>query len=290
MAILYYIIFAIIYLISLLPFRALYLFSDFLNLVLFRMLGYREEIVLTNLRRSFPEKSSAEIQRIRKSFNRYFCDLIVESVKTLSISPASLSKRVHFQNKSLFEKYYEANQSLILVLGHLGNWELMGAAFAPLPYHKLFVIYHPLRNQIFDRLLYYMRTRLGNDLYPMKETFQGMVANRDQVTATAFIADQTPSPVNAYWTTFLHQDTPVYTGTERIAQKLGYPVIYMSTRMPKRGTYLIEAKVITDHPNETKPGEISEQHTRMLEQDILEQPEIWLWTHRRWKHHKRQTN
>ncbi len=129
-----------------------------------------------------------------------------------------------------------------------------------------------------------MRTRLGNKLYAMNDALRGMLRDRDKVTATAFIADQTPSPEGAYWTTFLHQDTPVFKGTEKLATKLNYPVLYVSVFRPKRGTYTIELELLTDNPKSCQENDISEMHTRRLQKDILLQPEIWLWTHKRWKH------
>jgi len=129
-----------------------------------------------------------------------------------------------------------------------------------------------------------MRTRLGNRLYAMNETLRGMVRDRKELTATAFIADQTPQPNGAYWTTFLNQDTPVFTGTEKIAQKFKYPVIYIAIKRPKRGLYEMSAELLVEHPENTTENEISELHTKRLERDIVENPEIWLWTHRRWKH------
>ncbi len=282
----YYLLFGPLFLLSLLPLRILYLLSELLNIFLFKFVRYRNNVIHGNLSRSFPNKSAEEIKGLQKSFQRYFCDLIFETLKTLSISPKQVSKLVKFKNLHLFEKYYSKGQSIIIVLGHHGNWELIGAAFAPLPYHNLYIIYHPLNNRTVERLIYHMRTRLGNKLYTMKGTMRGMLANRHETTATAFIADQTPSPDRAYWTTFLNQDTPVFMGTEKIAQKLNYPIIYMSIRRPKRGHYIVTARELTDAPRQIPEYQISATHTQWLEEDIRSQPEIWLWSHRRWKHQR----
>ena len=240
----FYLALPFIYLISLLPFWLMYRLSDFFFVVLYYGLSYRKKVVLTNLRNSFPEKSEQEIQAIARRFYRYFCDLILETLKSLTISPQQVKKRLTFEGLEVLAQYYEKKQSVILILGHLGNWELAGARFAVEPIHQLFVIYRPLKNKYFDRLVYHMRTRLGNKLYPMKGTFKGMVGNRKEVTATAFIADQTPSPDNAFWLNFLHQDTPVFLGTERIAQKFNYPIIYTSVKRPKRGHYRRNGTII----------------------------------------------
>ncbi len=288
-ALIFYLALPFIYLISLLPFWLMYRVSDFLFVVLYYGLSYRKKVVLTNLRNSFPEKSEQEIQVIARRFYRYLCDLILETLKSLTISPRQVKKHLTFEGIEVLQHYHEKKQSVIVVLGHFGNWELAGARFAVEPIiHQLFIIYRPLKNKYFDRLFYHMRTRLGNKLYPMKEATRGMVNDRKDLTSTAFIADQTPSPDNALWLTFLNQDTPVFLGTERLARKLNYPIIYIAAKRPKRGHYCIEMELLFDQPKDTAENEITIAHTKRLEKDIIAQPEIWLWTHRRWKHKRQQ--
>jgi KDO2-lipid IV(A) lauroyltransferase len=285
-AIFYYLSLPFLYLIAYLPFRIMYLFSDFLYLLIYRVFGYRKKIVTENLQNSFPEKSAAEIDKIRRDHYRYFCDLSLEIIKSLTISPAELKKHFVHDDLSVFERFYKEKQSIILVMGHLGNWELAGAFFSQFPLHQLYVIYHPLASKHFDQLFYHMRTRSGIKLYPMKESFKGMVKNRKDITATAFIADQTPRPDNAHWMTFLNQDTAVFKGTENIAKKLDYPVVYISVIREKRGVYRLGVELLAEHPNELTENELTELHTRRLERDIIKYPETWLWSHRRWKHKK----
>lgn len=283
-AIAYYIALPFLYFISILPFRVLYILSDFIYFIIFTVIGYRKKVVYENLRNSFPEKSEADIDKIARKFYKFFCDLVLETLKTLTVGEKGVRKHVKFDDVSLFEKYKAQNQSVIIVMGHLGNWELGGARVAVEDLHRLHVIYHPLSNKYFNSLIVHMRTRLGNRLYEMNGTLRGMVRDRKELTATAFIADQTPQPNGAYWTTFLNQDTPVFTGTEKIAQKFKYPIIYISIKRPKRGLYKMSAELLVEHPENTSENEISELHTKRLERDIVENPEIWLWTHRRWKH------
>ncbi|MBA3900088.1 MAG: lysophospholipid acyltransferase family protein [Bacteroidetes bacterium] len=285
-AFIYYISYPIIYLVSLLPFRVLYFISDGLYFLIYRLLAYRKKVVIANLRNSFQEKSGQEIEAICREFYRYFCDFILETIKTLTITPKSVKKHVKFSDTSIFKKFYEQGQSVVLVMGHYGNWELAGARFALEPYHQLYVIYHPLSNKYFEKLVYHMRTRLGNKLYAMNDALRGMIRDKGKITTTAFIADQTPAPKGAYWTTFLNQETPVFTGTAKIAKKLGYPIIYASVKRPKRGLYSIEIEILVEKPAEKDENEITEIHTKRLEKDIFANPEIWLWTHRRWKHKK----
>lgn len=281
----YYLALPFLYGIAVLPFPVLYFLSDLLRFVLFTVIGYRRKVVLTNLRNSFPQKSEAEILRIAADFHQWFCDLVVETLKTLTISPNVLKERVEFTGTELLRDFAAKNQSIIIVLGHFGNWELAGARYsAEVGLPQLYVIYHPLQNKHFDGLMYRMRTRLGTKLYTMRETSKAMLRDRPLNTATAFIADQTPSPERAYWMTFLEQDTPVFQGTEALSRKLDYPVVYISITRPKRGYYRMVAETLVEDPRRTKEGEITEIHTRRLERDIRNYPDLWLWTHRRWKH------
>ena len=243
---------------------------------------------MMNLKNSFPEKTSNELKEIEYKFYRYFCDLILETIKSLTISESELKRRLVFEDLEVFRKYHDKNQSIIIVMGHWGNWELGGARFALEPLHRLFVIYHPLKNKRFNGLIYYMRTRFGNGLYAMKDTIRGMIKDKDQLTATAFIADQTPSPKNAYWMQFMNQDTPIFTGTGKIAIKMKYPVVYVGIKKTKRGYYKISLEDLVPNPTLVNADEILATFTKRLEKDIISQPETWLWTHKRWKH-KRET-
>lgn len=283
-AIIYYLTLPLIYLISSLPFKVLYFISDVLYVSIYHLLGYRKKVVRKNLKNSFPALDAVQLLSLEKKFYHYFTDLILESLKTLTISAKTLQKHVSFSGSEVFEKYKSQDKSVVIVMGHQGNWELAGAIFSLEKAHQLYVIYHPLKNKYFDKMVYHMRTRLGNKLYAMKNTVRGMVQNRGELTATAFIADQTPSPKGAYWTTFLNQDTPVFSGTAKLAKKFDYPVVYASVKRPRRGQYEVVVEELVDKPSEFTEDEISEMHTKRLEKDINESPEIWLWSHRRWKH------
>lgn len=279
-------LYGLLYLLSLLPFPLLYAVSDFVCFFLFRVFGYRKGVVVKNLQRSFPEKSPEEIDRLAADFFHYLCDLFLEMFKTLSISRESMLRhcRMSPETLALFKKLAEEEKSLILVCGHYGNWEWAGNTFSMLCPQRLSVIYHPLSNPAFDRLMYTMRTRFGTGLIEMNSTFRTMVKQKGTLTATAFIADQTPFPERAYWTRFLNQDTPVFMGPETIARKMNYPIVYTSVQRERRGYYLIHAELLVENPAATAEGEISELHTRRLERDIVSHPEIWLWSHKRWKY------
>jgi KDO2-lipid IV(A) lauroyltransferase len=284
----YYLAYPFLYLLSISPFWLLYLLSDLLYLLLYYIIGYRKEVVLENLYNAFPEKSKIEIKELSKKFYKYLCDLFLETFKTLTISKKEMLKRCRMTEEAqlAFAKPAAEGRNVIIVMGHFGNWEWSGNSFSIVCRQQLFVIYHALSNKYFDGLIYRMRTRFGTKLFEMNDTFRSMAKNKNILSATAFIADQTPSPVGAYWTKFLNQDTPVYWGTERIAKKFNYAVVYVSVKKVKRGYYDVSAETLVEDSEKTTEGEISELHTRRLEKDILEQPETWLWSHRRWKYKK----
>ncbi len=269
----------------------MYGISDFCFLLIYYVIGYRKKVVYTNLKNSFPEKTHEEIKKIERKFYRYLCDLFLETFKTLTIGKKQLLKRVQFSDKAtaIYNTLRAENRSSIMVLGHYGNWEICGAAFSCYVPEQVRVIYHPITNKQFDGLMYKMRSKAGTKLIAMKDTLREMVRTRNELTVTAFIADQTPPPESAYWTTFLNQETPVFWGTEKIAQKLNFAVVYVTINRPKRGLYVVESELIFNQPKNTIEGEISEKHTQLLERDIKNCPEIWLWSHRRWKHKKPRT-
>jgi KDO2-lipid IV(A) lauroyltransferase len=188
--------------------------------------------------------------------------------------------------EKLFKQLAKENKNLILVMGHKGNWEWAGNTFSLCCDHKLYVIYHPLSNPYFNAFFRKMRERFGTRLIPMKDTYREMVKNRNELNAMGFIADQSPDPNTAYWMNFLNQDTPVFMGTEKIAQKIQNPIVFISVKKIKRGYYTMVAELLKTPPYADPKGAITETHTRKLESDILDQPEIWLWTHRRWKHQR----
>lgn len=285
-AIIYYLTLPFIYLLSLLPFRLLYIIADGLYFLLYYVIGYRREVVNANLKNSFPEKTTDEITRLEKIFYRYYCDLLLETFKTLTISPKKMLQHCKLDPAAdnLFKQLAAEHKNIIIVMGHKGNWEWAGNTFSLCCQHQLYVIYHPLTNKYFNSLICKMRQKFGTRLIPMKNTFRDILKNRQELSATAFIADQSPNPASAHWMNFLHQDTAVFMGTEKIAQKIKYPIVFVSVKKLTRGYYLLMAEVLQAPPYSGTEGSITETHTRKLESDIMEQPETWLWTHKRWKH------
>jgi len=268
------------------PFPVLYLFSDFLYFVLYYVIRYRKKVVLQNLRNAFPGKTDKEINRICKGFFHHLCDMMLEVIKLLTISKKSILKHCHFDpvSKALLEKLAKEDKSIILVMGHIGNWEWAGHPYSLLLKHQLYVLYHPVANKYFDKLMYRIRTKNGTKLIPMNSAYKEMLRHKDELTTTVFIADQTPQPKSAHWTTFLNQETPVFKGTEVIAKKMNFAVVYGRVKKVKRGYYEMSAELLTENPASLPDGQLTEMHTKRLEQDILAQPETWLWSHKRWKH------
>jgi KDO2-lipid IV(A) lauroyltransferase len=292
-ALLFYLVWPFLYLISILPFPLLYGFSSFVYLILYRLIGYRRKVVAANLRLSFPEKSDYERLILEQKFYRYFCDIILEVVKTFTISSKTLLKHCSFDAEStaLLNRLHAEKKNLIFVLGHYGNWEWGNCAFSCSQKHKLWGLYHPLKNRHFDRLMYNMRARFGTGLIPMKETqvYVDRLKNNDEPFGLGFIADQTPRPEKAHWMEFLNQDTPVFLGTERYSHQLNYPVVYISIQCIGRGYYAMKADLLVDDPTALTENTITEMHTRKLEEAIRRQPEFWIWTHKRWKHKRPQS-
>ena len=202
-----------------------------------------------------------------------------------SLSEAEIKRRCPLTPESveLMNDFYSSKINTIIVMGHVGNWELANYAFNLHCKNDLYAIYKPLSNDYFDLLIRKLRSRWGTNVISIDDVTE--VMNKYEMTgnATGFIADQRPAPENAYWTIFLNQETPVFRGTEILARRLGYPVVYLSTKRIKRGYYQVHIETLIEQPKSTQKDEISEIHTRRLEQDIIEQPEAWLWTHRRWR-------
>lgn len=276
-----------IYLVSLLPKPLLYAFSDIVYLLLFRVIGYRKNVVLENLRNAFPEKSDKEIHEICVKYYRYLCDLLLETFKTLTINRKNIGKYCYLDKESeaLFADFITKKQSFFIVLGHYGNWEFAGNAMSAQYKAQTYVIYHALTNKYFDKLIYKMRTRFGVKLIEMNAAAATLFKLRNEINAVGFIADQTPSnPENAVWINFLNQPTAVLRGIEVLSVKFKKPVVYVSINRISRGRYEINSKVLTLNPEQLSENELTKLHMSALEADILRKPEFWLWSHRRWKH------
>ncbi len=272
---------------SFLPLSILYRFSDGLYGIVFHVLGYRKKVVYDNLEKAFPEYTPEQIDRIARGFYRHFCDLIVENLKLLTIGRQEVQRRCQFLNPQLLTSYTDRQQSVIAVVGHYGNWELGGLGLSLLTDASILAIYKPMSHPDFNRLFKKMRSKFGTILVPMEKIARVLIGRKQETTISVFIADQTPlNPQNSVWLEFMNRETPVYEGTEKIAQKMGYSVIFCKMLRTKRGYYTVEFVPLVDDPGAAPAGLITQKHTKILEDIIRTQPEYWLWSHRRWKHKK----
>jgi len=275
---------ALLNLISFLPFPVLYFLSDILYLFLYYIIKYRRIVVSENLLNSFPEKSKSELRQIEKRFYRYLADLMLESVKTISISANEIKKRFVFKNLELLTNYLQNGRSVIAVTGHYGNWEWGPVAIGLELKEKVLVVYKPLSDKLFEGLMNSMRTRFGTIMVPMKQTLRKVVEFKNEPHLLVLVGDQTPSREESeYFTSFLNQQTAVFLGVEKIALKTNNPIIYFSINKLKRGYYECLVKSLIDNPEQTNEYEITNSHIRELEKNIRFQPEYWLWSHKRWK-------
>lgn len=276
-----------LYLLALLPFSLLYLLSDGLCFLAFNIIGYRKKVVYTNLRNSFPNYTEKEINTIAKKFYSHLFDTILETFKLLTISKNGLKKHGVYTNLEVMDEIINQNKSFVILTGHMGNWEWLPTIWHLDGKANIVGIYHKLSSPFFEWFTKNMRERFGIQMITMENTLRGMIANKNKLTGTGFISDQTPSGDNAHWIQFLNQDTPVFLGAEKLAKKFNYPVVYCHVIKPRRGYYEIKIDIITMEPQKTPDFYIIEEFNKLLEADIIKQPEIWLWSHRRWKHKRK---
>ncbi len=274
-----------LYLVSLLPFWFLYGVADVIFLVLYYVIRYRRDVVKTNLANSFPERSGAERHKIERRYYRYMADLMVETIKMISVSERSLRKRMKPTNPELVQHYFSQGRSIIAAAGHYCNWEMAALAFGLLTEEKRIIVYKPLSNEVFDGLFNRVRARFGAILVAMKQTLRTMIAFKNDLTFSVLVSDQTPvkHEIN-YFTTFLNQPTAVFLGIEKLAKLIDAVVIFYRIDRISRGYYIYTLVPLIEQPKETTGHEITEAHVQYLEKLIRETPQYWLWSHRRWKY------
>jgi KDO2-lipid IV(A) lauroyltransferase len=271
--------------ISRLPFFVLYLFSDFLFLVIYKIIGYRTKVVYQNIRNSFPEKTEQEIKSIEKKFYSHLCDLIVESIKAFTISSDDARKRMVDRNIDLVNKYKKTGKHVVMVGGHYGNWELFAITIGISLDYKALALYVPLTNKFINSKITSSRSKYGLEMLSIKSIKEKLGDLNNDLYTIIFGADQAPrKSQRAYWMTFLNQETGVQYGTEKFAKDFDAVVIFANIYKVKRGYYELEYELLCENPNETEYGFITHEHTKRLERVIQNQPEYWLWSHRRWKH------
>ena len=286
---LYTLIYVPTFLLALLPFRILFLISDFFYFILFYLIRYRKKLVQMNLQNAFPDKNPNEIRKIEKDFYRYFCDCFFETIKLLHISDSEMKKHIAFNNKEPLQNVLDKKQPVVLLLGHYGNWEWIPSLALHMRLDEDTVfgqIYRPLKNKSFDSFFLHIRKRFRTVNLTKYNVYRDIVsimkANKNWILG--FMSDQKPSGNQVpHLMRFLNQETPILTGTEKIAQHTGAAVCYLDITSIKRGYYEVDMPIIFDNAAETSEFEITEKYIRFLEQTIRRNPACYLWTHNRWR-------
>ena len=285
----YILIYPILWCVSILPFRLLYAVSDLLYILIYHVFGYRKKTVTENLKLVFPEKSDLEIKIIRKKFYHHLCDMVLESIKSMNISLESMQKRYTFKNLDIITDFEKQNKSIVLMCAHYGSWEWI---FVLQTYigHRGYGIYKRLQNKYFDRLVKSVRARYNSYLITTKETFSTLEnAKKNGILCiSGFASDQSPKKDKAHhWNEFMGIKVPVHTGAEMMAKQLDMPVVFFSVERKKRGYYEATFQTLAENPNDSKGYEITDAFLKLVENQIHEAPEYYLWTHKRWKHRKK---
>ena len=275
-----------IWLLSLLPMRALYILSDFFYFLFYYIIGYRKEVVLNNLKLAFPEKSEKELKAIRKKFFRHFTDLFVESIKAFTISKKTSSKRYKYMNPELIDDLYEKGRNIAFMGAHQANWEwsISIPLFVKI---KCFGAYTKIGNKYFDKTVKDSRMKFGFIGYKTSETIKAMARNFDQGIQGLYLllSDQSPMVHKThYWREFMGVKVPIHTGAEMLAKKFDMAVVNYTVKKVKRGYFEITFETITEHPKEFKDYEVTDKYLEITERNIHDQPEYYLWSHKRFKH------
>lgn len=280
----YYLVYGLCYVISLLPTWLLYRLSDAVAFLLYSVVRYRRRIVLDNLRTAFPGKTAAERRRIARNFYRNFTDNFIETIKLLSASPAWLNKHFVIDNPEVMEDFAKEGRKIQLFLGHLFGWEVANVAMPLLTRFKFIVVYMPVGNKVFERLFLRLRGRTGTVLLPATSMQRAILPYRNTVYALALVADQAPGgPENTYWLNLFGRPTAFIRGAERGARVGDIPAVFARVYKKGRGLYRSHLTTMADHPAGLPEGELTLRYRDLLEAAIREQPATWLWSHKRWK-------
>lgn len=279
----YYIVYGLLYVLSLLPLKVLYLFSDFAYAVIYYVIGYRRQVVFRNLREAFPAKSEEEIKTIAKRFYRNFTDNFIEFIKLISASQDFITR--HFYGDcSLLELLYKQGKRAQIQLAHNFNWEWACLAIAPRAKQLFIVVYMPIGSKVIDRIFLKVRSKTGAIMLPATDIRSAIIPYRNQVYLLILVADQNPgNPGKALWYNFFGRPAPFIKGPESGARRGNTPVLFSKFIKERRGYYRIIFEMGEENPAALKEGELTRRYVDYLHKFISEYPEMWLWSHRRWK-------
>jgi len=266
------------------PFWFIYLFSDFIFVLIYYVFGYRKGVVSQNIENSFPDKNKQEIKTIVRKYYRHLSDNIVESVKGYGMNTKQLHKRYKVTNPEILEEYYNSGQNLIALASHYGNWEWGISSVATQFNHQCISLYMPMSNKYVEDYMKKIRAKGGMQLVSVKDTKEAFSANREKPAMFIMAADQNPGKLDyAIWMKFMNQITPCLHGPEAYSKKYDLPLIYFNVQKVKRGYYTLEVTKLIDNPRDTGLGDITIEYMRTVESVITAKPEYYLWSHRRWK-------
>ena len=279
----YYLVYGFLYLISLLPMWMLYGLSDFFCWLLFRVFGYRHGVISANLALAFPEKSEQEREAIIRRFQQNFTDTFIETIKLISANQDFITSRMTGEY-DVFNQLYDKGLKCQVHMGHNFNWELANVGFASYSKHTLLGVYMPIKNQAMDRIFRQLRSKTGTVLVPATDMKRNMLQHRDKQYLLGLVADQVPSnPEKAYWLNFFGIPSAFIPGPEKGARAGNIPVVFVHITKKKRGYYYLHAQLVTENPRDLPEGELTRQYRDFLEMVIRKHPDMWLWSHRRWK-------
>ena len=284
--IIFTITYPILLLFSKLPFFILHGISDFLFVLLYYVFNYRKEVVLSNLKMAFPEKSEIELRSIRRKFFRHFADIFIEIAKSFTISEKEINKRYKYNNPEVFEEIAKTGKSVIIMGSHYANWEWI-VNLRSVTDFECMGVYKKLSNPYFDKVIKENRERFGGHFIPTNMTVKKMIENKRSNTLSIYglLSDQSPMLHRTeYWRDFLNVNVPIHTGAESLAKKFDFLILHMAVNRVKRSHYEIDLEILAKNPKDFKDFEITDEFLRRTEKQINEKPEYYFWTHKRFKH------
>ncbi|WP_108868199.1 lysophospholipid acyltransferase family protein [Aquimarina aquimarini] len=282
----YRLVYPIFWIVSKLPWKLLYFLSNTIYIIVYYIIGYRKKVVTKNLMLTFPEKSISEIHIIRKKFYKHMCDMFMEMIKSLSISKEEMTKRFTIIDPHTFKEVQSLNKSIIVLMGHYASYEWAIAAQFVMDF-PIVGVYKKIKNKYFDQLAHRIRGRFNTRLVRHQSVIKEITRDKvhGKLCAYGLLSDQSPKLKNSlYWTDFMGIKIPVITGGEVLAKRLDLPVMYLHVEKIRRGYYQAKFIKISDAPKNCEEHYITKKYLTLLENQIKENPEFYLWTHKRWKH------
>lgn len=269
---------------SWLPFRWWYGLGRLLSALLEWPLRYRRRVIDRNLAIAFPQASKGQRTQWRRAFYRNFVHILVETVKSLSVSRRAIQRRMTLENRAVLENLHRQGKGLILVMGHQCNFEWVAMSMPLLVPQRCYAVYHPLKSKTFNRVVVHIRERFGLRLFPMKNTYPFMLENPDPAPLYIFMADQAPHKGRIrYRAPFFGVDTPVHLGVENLAQRCDLAVVFIDVFRSHPGHYRIVPRLLFDEVKDLPRYTVTDAHVQALENLIRQDPPNWLWSHNRWK-------